>query len=114
MSELDKVYEACRDGKLSIITNMFINGYVFEQSALETAAEFGQFEIVQYLIETCGLKALANNRKAFKLATDNVNAKIFYYLQKKSFEEINTKSIMPSTPKNTTSKQLPDSITKFD
>jgi hypothetical protein len=96
MDDDEKVLKACSEGNLSIIKNMQMNGYVFKQSALETASEKGHMELVQYLVETCGLKALANNREAMKRATNNGHAKIFFYLQKKSFEEINAPRAIPS------------------
>lgn len=88
---IDKAIKACQDGNISIIMNMFINGIELNQLVLEEAASAGRLDIVQYLIETCGLKALANNREASKRATNNGHAKVFFYLQKKGFEEINKK-----------------------
>lgn len=94
MDDNQKAINACVDGKLDIIKNMHINGIPLDQTVLESAAENGRFEIVQYLVETCGLKVLANRREAIKRATGNGHSQIFFYLQKKALEEINATPII--------------------
>lgn len=84
-----KMLTACQDGNIAIIENMFINGTEITQDALEEASSYGKLELVQFLIEKCGLKARANSRQALKNATNNGHAHVFTYLQKKVFEEVN-------------------------
>ncbi len=93
MSDNQKAIDACVGGKIDVIKNLHINGIVLDQTVLESAAENGQLEIVQYLVETCGLKVLANKREAMKRATNNGHSAIFFYLQKKAFDEINATPI---------------------
>ena len=100
MDDTEKAINACKIGNLSIIQNMHINGFVFDQSVLDAAAENVRYEIVVYLVETCGLKALANEREAMKRATSGGFAKVFFYLQKRGFAEINTKSPIISNVAN--------------
>lgn len=102
MDDTQKAINACVEGKLDIIKNMHINGIKLDQTVLESAAENGKLEIVQYLVETCGLKVLANKREAMKRATNGGHSSIFFYLQKKAFEEVNATPIpklIPTLPK---------------
>jgi hypothetical protein len=98
MNDNEKAIEACKTGNLSIIQNMNINGIKLDQSVLEAAAQYGRYEVVVYLVEKCGLKALANEREAMKRATNEGFVKIFLYLQKRGFAEATSIPIVPIIP----------------
>ena len=90
MRHQEKFYEACRIGNLTVITNLLnnynINVNAYSEKGFRLACEYGQLNVVQYLLENnVYINVHAENEYGFVLACWNGHLNVVQYLLENNF-----------------------------